>query len=274
MTVLERILAEKTVEDEQGNVLPLSQEIAPEDGEVISSCIQHHSISRTLEIGCAYGISSLYICEAISNKSDPHHIMIDAFQTSYRNIGVNNLRKAGFHCWQLVEQLSEIALPKLLQSGVRVQFALIDGYHTFDHALLDFFYVDRLLEDGGIVAFDDAYMPAIDRVIRYVLRYPNYELLEAGRQPPVRKSNKRRLFEFTLRRLSRIMPAHNQEEYFDDRWLRPAEEIGLGSRCILVQKSRPVLSDQCGASQNRVEVDEREAYSVSTNRQWDWYRHF
>ena len=101
----------------------------------------------------AYGISSLYICDVISKQSNPHHI--DAFQASYHNIGVQNLRKAGFGCWELIEQRSEFALPNLLRSGVK-EFVLVYGYHTFDNVLVDFFHVDRLLEDGGIVAFDDA----------------------------------------------------------------------------------------------------------------------
>jgi predicted O-methyltransferase YrrM len=272
ITVLERILANGTVEDDQGNFLPLHSAIPPEEGECIRSCIQHHSFSRTLEIGCAYGISSLYICDAISKQSNPHHIIIDPFQASnWHNVGVRNLRNAGFVCWELIEQLSELALPKLLQCGATVQFALIDGYHTFDQALVDFFYIDRLLEDGGVVTFDDTQMPAIDRVIRYVLRYPNYQLVEAGSQPDFPKSMKHRLYEFILRPVTRLIPAHNQEEYFDDRWLRPAKDIGLGGRFAMLQKSGPAFSQGADIGQSDMRD---EAYSINIQRGWDWYKHF
>src|SRR4051794_25227736 len=46
--------------------------------------------------------------------------------------------------------------------------------HVFDHALLDFFYVDHMLRPGGIVAFDDADLPAVRRVVRYVLTNRDY----------------------------------------------------------------------------------------------------
>ena len=62
---------------------------------------------------------------------------------------------------------------------MKIQFALIDGWHTFDQVLPDFFYVDQLLEDGGIVAFDDVVMAAINRAVRYFLNYPNYRIVES-----------------------------------------------------------------------------------------------
>jgi predicted O-methyltransferase YrrM len=247
MTILERILADKVFEDNQGNMLPLLGEIPTEEGERISACIRRHSFSRTLEIGCACGISSLYICDAICQQSNPHHIIIDPFQASdFRNVGIRHLKDAGFSCWELIEQVSELALPGLLQSGVTVQFALIDGYHTFDQVLVDFFYIDRLLEDGGIVVFDDVQMPAIDKVVRYVSRYPNYRLYEKANRLPLPKSLKHRLFELILKLLTQLLPAHNREEYFDDRWLRPATEVGSGSgsRFVMLQKSGPAFSQE------------------------------
>ena len=65
-------------------------------------------------------------------------------------------------------------------SGRRIQAAFIDGWHTFDHALIDFFYVNRMLDEGGIVMFDDANWPAITKLIRYVMKYPCYEYFAGG----------------------------------------------------------------------------------------------
>jgi predicted O-methyltransferase YrrM len=266
MKVRER--TKKMVENGKGSLPPFDG-ISEEEGERISSYITTNAISRSLEIGCAYGVSSLYICEAIAKQPNPHHIIIDPFQKCYKNIGVQNLEDAGFSCWQLIEQLSELALPYLLQKGVKVQFALIDGYHTFDQALVDFFFLDRMLEDGGIIVFDDAQMPAIERVIRYVTRYPNYSLVDAARQN-VGKSTKQRFFELLLRAFTWAVPEQNREDYFDDRWLRPAAEMPLGGRFVVLQKSGAAFCDVLGNKQNF----DTNAYSAAVRRSWDWYRHF
>jgi predicted O-methyltransferase YrrM len=78
--ILERILTDKVSEDDHGNILPLVAEITTEEGERMSACIRRHSFSRTLEIGCAHGISSLYICDVICQQPVPHHTIIDPFQ--------------------------------------------------------------------------------------------------------------------------------------------------------------------------------------------------
>jgi hypothetical protein len=126
-----------------------------------------------------------------------------------------------------------LALPSLLASVLKVQFVLIDGWHTFDQVLLDFFYVDKLLEDGGIVAFDDVVMPAINRAVRYFLNYPNYRIVETvDESTPPKVSPKRRVFDFVLQRLTNAVPSHIREVYFSDSRLRPSEKIGLNGRMV------------------------------------------
>ena len=149
--VVKQILMSKTVTDEFGNNHKLRSEIGPDKGEFIWALIQSNEIEHSIEIGCAFGISSLYICDALSQKESPRHVIIDPFQsTTWHGVGVNNLQTAGFSFYELIEKPSEIALPTLLQNEERFDFAFIDGYHTFDHALLDFFYLNRLLKIQGL----------------------------------------------------------------------------------------------------------------------------
>jgi len=250
--ILERILAAGTVEDEHGNALPLHSNISAHEGQRIFAYIRRCGIERTLEVGCASGISSLYICDAISKQQNPHHIVIDPEQsTNWHSVGVQNLRRAGFTFWELIEQPSALALPSLLGSGLKVQFALIDGLHTFDQVLLDFFYVDQLLEDGGIVAFDDVGMTAINRVVRYASNYPNYRMVESVNDSALPKpSLKHQVFDFLMRRLTNAVPSRVREEYFTDSWLRPSEKIPPGVNMVFLQKSGP------------------------DTRTWDWYKAF
>ena len=84
----------------------------------------------------------------------------------------------------MIEEGSEFALPKLLAEGRKFDFALIDSWHTFDHALLEFYFINRMLDLGGVVVFDDAQFPAVRRVIKYVSNYPAYRIVETP--PPLR----------------------------------------------------------------------------------------
>jgi len=69
-----------------------------------------------------------------------HHTIIDAFQSTYfNNIGVGNLKKANLNIYDLIEAYTEIALPQLLSDVKKYDFCFIDGNHTFDRVLVDFF---------------------------------------------------------------------------------------------------------------------------------------
>ena len=67
-------------------------------------------------------------------------------------------------------------LPQLLMEGTTIDFALIDGWHTFDQVMMEFYYLNRLLAIGGVIAFDDANRRSINRIIRHALTYPAYRV--------------------------------------------------------------------------------------------------
>ncbi len=183
--VLEKILRSQKVYSDDGECLALGGNIPLDSGLFLQKLILENRPHCSLEIGMAYGISTLFICEALQSCGAGKHIIIDPgqfkstpTQPSYRGIGMKHVREAGLdHLVTFIEEPSELALPSLLAQGTRVDFAFIDGWHTFDHTLLDFFYITRLLNVGGIVAVDDVYMSAIAKACAYIASYPCYELL-------------------------------------------------------------------------------------------------
>jgi predicted O-methyltransferase YrrM len=190
--LLENILQERQVVDADGNRLPLHSHISPQKGKLLQDLIAERQPRQCLEIGCAYGISSLYFAAALTH-SDAHLTIIDPYQSSqWQGIGVKNLQEAGFTRYTLHELGSEIALPQFLQIRQQFDFVFIDGWHTFDHALLDFFYVNRMLKTGGIVVFDDTDFPSLHQLMAYIRQYPAYRQLAAVSWP---LSAKRKLAE-------------------------------------------------------------------------------
>jgi predicted O-methyltransferase YrrM len=239
-SLLDTIYKSREVRDHHGNSHRLNSEITRDEGELIASLIHEHGFTRTLEIGCAFGISSLFICQALSRQPSPHHTVIDPGQfTEWHGIGVNHLMQEGYDFYELIEKPSEIALPSLLEQGRTFQLALIDGLHTFDHVLLDFFYVDRLLEDGGIVVLDDLQLPAIRKAARYIAGYPTYKIVATGRQSVYPPSLRRRLFERPLRILNGLLPSAYASQVFDDSFRRTDSQLGLVSEMVAFQKTGP-----------------------------------
>ncbi|HET9729781.1 MAG TPA: class I SAM-dependent methyltransferase, partial [Acidimicrobiia bacterium] len=81
---------------------------------------------------------------------------------------------------RLIEAFDYVALPDLLRAGTAIEFAYIDGWHTFDYTLLDFFYLDKMLQPGGIVAFNDCHYPAVEKVTSFVVRHRRYVEEDVG----------------------------------------------------------------------------------------------
>lgn len=241
--VINEILASGEVRNEVGEVIPLHSAISKEEGELLFDTISSDSsVRKTLEVGCAYGVSSLYICEAIKGRTEGHHTMIDPFQkTQWAGVGIHNLKQAGFGNFELIEEKSEFGLPGLLKDGEeRFHFVLIDGWHTFDHALVDCFYAARLLAVGGYLAVDDVDFPAVRRVIDYLLNYPCFEFFGASAY-----SRPRSLRRSVARTALSVVPSRFRPRIFNRSLLT---RLDPGSQTMVILK--------------KVSEDDRN---------WDWY---
>ena len=157
-----------------GARLPTSSHISLEEGSALHDLIRTNpSVTRTLEIGCAQGVSSLFICEALQDRPTALHNIIDPFQyRNWKGAGIAALQRANLHNFRLIEERSEFALPELLKQGSVFDLVFIDGWHTLDHTLLDAFYAVRLLRIGGFLVIDDTEMPPIMKAVAYLRNYP------------------------------------------------------------------------------------------------------
>jgi predicted O-methyltransferase YrrM len=201
-SVLTRILETNRVELPDGSTTELHSNVTEAEGAYLQSIIRAIRPAASLEIGFAYGVSTLYICEALAEVGGRHTVIDPQQSSAWRAAGLSNLERAGFGAIvSVIEDPSYRALPQLEAEGRRFDFAFIDGVHTFDYALTDFFLVDKVLKPGGVVVFDDAPMPAIAKVIRYALTNLPYRVHDPQRQTP---SLLRRLIASTpLRRIAK-----------------------------------------------------------------------
>ena len=177
--IIRRIFETNSVVGRSGKSHNLHSAIDHEEGEFLLRIIRDDpSIVNTLEVGCAYGLSSLFICSALQGRHRVSHTIIDPFQNStWDGSGIRNLEEAGYNFFKLIEIKSEFALPKLLEEREgQFDFIFIDGWHTLDHTFLDCFYATRLLRVGGYLAIDDvSFFPAVRSVVDFLSNYPCYE---------------------------------------------------------------------------------------------------
>lgn len=241
-TFVENLFDTKILQDEALNEIPLHSGVSKEDGEFLQKIISENKFKNTIEVGCAYGISSLYICAATSQYDNYFHTIIDPFQKDWKNIGVLNLKRNNWNNFELIEKLSEIALPQLLEKNKKYDFAFIDGWHTFDHVMIDFFYINRMLEVGGVITFHDLDMPSQKKLFRYILNYPCYEFLDSVKDTSTQKTLnvriKEMLFLPPLRLLSKLVPKRNRYEMFSGELLKSDKELGLNGTVFAIRKTK------------------------------------
>ena len=178
--VLQEILQSGKVRSHSGESFDLGLvHIPQQEGEFLRQLIFEANPKVSLEIGLAYGISALFICEAIRSLKGTKHIVIDPFQSdSFRSIGLNNLYNAGFEdLVEFYESPSCTVLPKLEREGIKIDFAFIDGGHSFEAVFVDIFYTDRILGVGGILVIDDTNFPAVLEALRHFLDTGRYSLV-------------------------------------------------------------------------------------------------
>jgi predicted O-methyltransferase YrrM len=201
-----------------------------EEGRILERLIAQTSIGTSLEVGFAYGISTLYIFDALKETGQlSRHIVIDPFQHSqWRGIGLRNVRMAGYEPYiDFFESYSELVLPKLLADGVSLDFALIDGWHTFDQVLVEFYFINRMLNLGGVIVFDDADRESVSKVIRYALQYPAYRIMATAEGPRGSLAGKLRRTVGRVRGIDAIL----KPELVRRNW-----DLGIVGSCAAIQK--------------------------------------
>ncbi len=241
--LLESVLETRIFKNEKNEEIKVNSFTPRGQCEFLQNLILENGFKRSIEIGLAYGISTLAITEAIA-RNGGSHTAIDKFEVEWwSGHGLELMKKSGLgEKVEFREQWCYEALPELLKEGRAFDFAYVDTTKQFDWVLMNFFYLDKLLVPNGIIVFDDAGFPGIRKVLRLITQYPNYEVIG---QWPVnqRPSLKRRLAKlFTLvpgaRRI--IRPEILSSDF----------KKGLNASCVGVRKK---------------EMDQRI---------WDWHKDF
>jgi predicted O-methyltransferase YrrM len=213
--VLRDLFASGEIDDPSGMPLRVHSQIRLSFAEALYQTVLANQPSLVIEVGMAFGVSTLAILTALRKLGrDGRLISVDPNQTAqWKNGGVVNVARAGLRPYhELIEEPDYLALPRLLAGGCRPDLAYIDGWHTFDYTLLDFWYVDKMMHTGGIIGMNDCGWPAVHKAINFFLTHRQYEELNVGLRPIYsRKKEFARYLTGDFSKRSRLL---HQDRYF------------------------------------------------------------
>jgi predicted O-methyltransferase YrrM len=183
--IIDQIYRERTVTDGAGETHPLfPTSIDADEGTFLSEFVANRpEIARTLEVGCAWGLASLHITGATAGRPGAFHLMIDPYENSaWKGVGVANLERAGVDFFELCETSSELKLPSLVQANVEpFDLVFLDGFHDFDHTMVDAFYASRLIKVGGYIVLDDCDWRSVSRAVSYFSKLPCFKVVAGSK---------------------------------------------------------------------------------------------
>ncbi len=149
--VIERLLREgAAVARSDGmphDLFPIA--VSAAEGEALRGWVVREGATRTVEVGLAYAMSALHVCEGLLANAAPaaRHVAIDPLQGAFfSGCGLQFLEEAGVA--GMVEhhaEESQIALPRFVAEARGFDLAFVDGNHRFDGVFVDLFYLGRLV---------------------------------------------------------------------------------------------------------------------------------
>lgn len=108
-----------------------------------------------------------------------------------------------------------------------------------------------MLQVGGIVVIDDVQMSAVNKVIRYIHKYPCYEFIEAITYPQTTSRNIIEFLKSIIRSLANLTGKRISNEIFSTGLLESDKKMGTNSSMVAFRKIKE-----------------------DNDRPWNWYQNF
>ncbi len=162
----------------------LNMAVSPEEARLLQKIVEQFGCRNTIETGMGTGLSAVHMMLGITKNGGGTHAAIDPYQKGvlWNGLGLHVIEHFGFKdMFTWVCDKSDIALPAMVAQGKRVDLAFIDGNHRFEGALVDFYYIDQMLDVNGIVVFDDSDWPSVRRAVNFAMRHRDYEFIDGSK---------------------------------------------------------------------------------------------
>src|ERR1700730_4883557 len=165
-------------ESENPIALDRDTRVSPEQGAVLRQLMIDNSASRSLEVGFAYGFSTLWMLDALRKHPETLHVAIDPFEkTHWHGVGLNQVDKIRFEGkFKWLQEFSIHALSDLIRQDEKFDFIYIDGNHRFDDVIVDFYLCDQLAHPRTLIVLDDVSIPSIRSASNFIIENRSYKV--------------------------------------------------------------------------------------------------
>lgn len=230
---LEQIFEKESIEiNESGDRIPLHSNTSREQGLFLQKIFDQIKPLKSLEVGFAYGISSLFILEKHRENGScaGAHLVIEP-DNYWGNAAVFNIEKEGLsHFLQIQRDYSDKVLTKLYHENYRIQYAYIDTTKQFDVIMQDFYFINKILDVGGVVILDDCggECPGVQRVARFINTLPHYKVFKGHNEYSYSFSKKVAIYLLSI--ILNIIPF--KRRLYETIDIKTNKDLGLNYSCI------------------------------------------
>jgi len=237
---LENIFETNTIEvDDLGERIPLHSNTSLEQGIFLQKIFDAIKPKKSIEIGFAYGISTMFILEKHRESGSPEkaHMVIEP-DGSWGNAAIHNIQKEGLiEYLEVRKDVSDKVLPQLYHENYRIQYAYVDTLKQFDVVMQDFYFINKMLDVGGVIILDDCGggYPGIQRVARFINSLPHYKVLEGHNK--LKDTRKKKAAESLLSLIVKLIPF--TKRIYPTINFATDKELNLDYYCIAFQKTGP-----------------------------------
>lgn len=236
LKTLKEIFATQQVERPDGGFEKLHSNTTELQGLFLQEIFDLVKPVSSLEVGLAFGISSMFILEkhALQNSAPKAHLIIEPYP--WGGVAEHNFKKEGIeYLAEIVYEKSDLVLPKLYMEKKRIQYAYIDTTKLFDTVMQDIYFIDKLMDVDGVIILDDCGggWPGIQKAARFLNSLPHYDFLKGHNQNP--SSIKRTIASSITAFFLQIIPF--KKRFIQGFNFKTNLQLNLEYRCIAFKKN-------------------------------------
>jgi hypothetical protein len=155
--LIKQLMVTRKIEVKDGTFKRLHSFNIPYVNYLAYRVIKDNNFSKVLDIGTGYGISMLYMLEGLKeskvDEKEKKLVTIDPYQNlQWENGGLIQADKSGLSKYvEFYEQPSADVLPEFYKDNQKFDFVFLQGFYLFDYIMTDIFYINKLINVGGVL---------------------------------------------------------------------------------------------------------------------------